>query len=87
VIDDFRGGAIWRGSSRTSIGSRRQDKGFDAQFALIGDVLAGKHPAPPAERYLLSTMATLAAARSLETGLPETIVEPAGEPAAEPVTR
>ena len=60
-----------------------------AQMDEFGDyVQVISLPAPPPEGYLLSTMATLAAARSLETGLPETVVEQAvAEPAVEAATR
>ncbi len=68
VIEDFREAAIWRGSKRAAVGGRRQDKGFDGQFGAIAAVLAGREAPPSPEGYLLSTMATLAAARSLETG-------------------
>jgi predicted dehydrogenase/threonine dehydrogenase-like Zn-dependent dehydrogenase len=75
VIEDFRGGAVWSGRRKRSIGGRKQDKGFRRQFELIRRVIDGEQPAPPPDGYLLSTMATLAAARSLETGRTETIVE------------
>lgn len=75
IIDDFRTGAIWRGRDKVSIGARKQDKGFAAQFELIRQVIAGEAEAPAAEGYVLSTMATLAAARSLETGARECVVE------------
>ena len=74
-IDDFRTATIWRGRKKVSAGSRKQDKGFTGQFELIRKVLAGEAPAPAPEGYLLSTMATLAAARSLETGVGEPVVE------------
>lgn len=75
VIDDFRTATIWRGRRKHSIGARKQDKGFGAQFELIRRVVAGEAEAPSPEGYLLSTLATLAAARSLETGLREIVVE------------
>ena len=75
VIDDFRAATIWRGRGKSSIGSRRQDKGFGAQFDLIRAVIAGEAEPPAPEGYLLSTMVTLAAARSLETGVGERVVE------------
>ena len=75
VIDDFRAATIWRGRGKSSIGSRKQDKGFGAQFDLIRAVIAGEAEPPAPEGYLLSTMVTLAAARSLETGVGERVVE------------
>jgi predicted dehydrogenase len=80
VIDDFRGANLWRGRKRSSIGSRRQDKGFEAQFELLRRIVDGRETPPPPESYLLATMATLAAARSLETGRSETVVEVSPEP-------
>jgi predicted dehydrogenase/threonine dehydrogenase-like Zn-dependent dehydrogenase len=74
VIEDFKRGTIWEGRRRRSLGGRRQDKGFASQFAFLADVV--REVAPPApESYWLSTLTTLAAGRSLETGRPETVVE------------
>ncbi len=81
-LDDFTSGSIWRGTKRESIGGRRQDKGFDAQYRLFAAVLRGEAEAPPLEGYLISTLATLAAVRSLESGCPETVVAPGAQPAA-----
>ena len=75
-INDFRTGAIWRGSSKRSLGGRRQDKGFANQFGLFAQVLRDQEQAPPAGGFLLSSLVTLLAARSLETGRAETIFEP-----------
>jgi hypothetical protein len=75
VIDDFRGGELWRGRKRSRLGGRRQDKGFSGQFELVRAVAAGEAEAPPADGYYVSTLATLAAARSLETGKHEPVVE------------
>ena len=75
VIDDFRRGSIWTGRRRRQLGGRRQDKGFAAQFEMISAVLRGEAEAPSADRYLLSTLATLAAARSLETGGAERVTD------------
>jgi len=75
VIDDFRGATIWRGRNKDSIGARKQDKGFGAQFDSIRRVIAGEAEAPSPDGYLLSTMTTLAAARSLETGVRELVFE------------
>ena len=75
VIDDFRSGELWRGRKRSRLGGRRQDKGFDAQYRWIRAVAAGEQPAAPLDGYVVSTLATLAAARALETGEQEPVVE------------
>jgi predicted dehydrogenase len=81
VIDDFRAAKLWRGHKGTSLGSRRQDKGFEAQFRLLRRIVEGQEAPPAPESYLLATLATLAAARSLETGRAETVVEAAPDSA------
>ena len=75
VIEDFRDGVVWDGGRRRRIGRRRQDKGFDAQYAAIARIARGEGDPPPPETFYLSTLATLAALRSLETGRPEPVVE------------
>ena len=77
VIEDFRSGSVWKGGRRRSLGGRRQDKGFSAHFELLRDVARGEAEPPAPESFYLSTLTTLAAARSLETGRPETVTEPA----------
>jgi predicted dehydrogenase/threonine dehydrogenase-like Zn-dependent dehydrogenase len=77
TIDDFRGAAVWTGGRRRELGGRRQDKGFEAQFQLVAKVLRGEAEPPSADSFYLSTLATLAAVRSLETGRPEAIFESA----------
>ncbi|HXE99746.1 MAG TPA: bi-domain-containing oxidoreductase [Solirubrobacterales bacterium] len=77
VIEDFKSGSVWKGGRRRSLGGRRQDKGFSAHFELLRDVARGEAEAPGPESFYLSTLATLAAARSLQTGRPETVTEPA----------
>lgn len=78
VIDDFRTGAIWAGRNRKRIGGRQQDKGFEAQYAFLDAVLKGEAEPPDPDPAYLSTLTTLAAARSLETGRRETVVMPDG---------
>lgn len=73
-IDDFRRAAIWRGTQRTRLGGRRQDKGFAAQFDTIAKVLRGEAEPPPFDGFLVSTLATLSAARSLGSGHPEPVL-------------
>ena len=75
VIEDFRDGVVWDGGRRRRIGGRRQDKGFDAQYAAIARIARGEGEPPSPETFYLSTLATLAALRSLETGRPESVVE------------
>jgi predicted dehydrogenase/threonine dehydrogenase-like Zn-dependent dehydrogenase len=87
ALDDFRSGELWRGSQRTRLGGRAADKGWSGQYEMLAAVLSGRSEAPPVEGYLLSTLATLAAARSLSTGAAEAVTEPAGERDAEAVTR
>lgn len=76
VIEDFRSGSIWRGTKRTRLGGRSAEKGWRQQFELIAAFLTGRAEPPPAESFYLSTLATLAAARSLSSGEPEPVVEP-----------
>jgi predicted dehydrogenase len=78
VIDDFRSGGVWKGGRKRRLGGRRQDKGFSSHFELIRDVARGKAEPPAPESFYLSTLATLAAARSLETGRPEMVTERPG---------
>lgn len=82
VLDDFRSGEIWRGASRARLGGRTAEKGWSQQYEAIVAVLAGRAEPPPAEGFYLSTLATLAAARSLRTGLAEPVTESA--PSADP---
>jgi predicted dehydrogenase len=73
-VHDFRGATLWRGGDRRSIGSRRQDKGHAAQFARLAAVARGDDEAPDFQSYMISTLATVAALRSLESGRAETVV-------------
>jgi len=79
VLDDFRSATVWS-PRRKRLGGRRQDKGFAAQYALLARVLRGEQDPPDFDGYLVSTLATLAAARSLETGAPQSVVEPLASP-------
>ena len=76
-IDDFRTGAIWTGPRKRRLGGRRRDKGHQAQFAAIADVISGRTEGPDVDTAVVSTLATFAAARSLATGTAETVVMPA----------
>ena len=75
VIDDFRSATIWREGGRERYGGRRQDKGWPAQYKEIATALAGGGQRPEElDRFFISSLATLAAARSLQSGEPEPIL-------------
>lgn len=74
ALDDFRELLVWRGRDRASSGSRRQDKGFAAQYAMLAAVLRGEEEPPDPDSYVVSTLATLAALRSLQSGRREAVV-------------
>jgi predicted dehydrogenase/NADPH:quinone reductase-like Zn-dependent oxidoreductase len=78
-LEDYRRGRIWRGRRKTRLGGGRQDKGFASQFKFVFELAAGSVEAPPPESFWLSGLATLAAARSLETGRSEVVLEVDGE--------
>ena len=80
VIDDFRHGEIWNGRKRRRLGGRRRDKGFEAQFDRVASVVRGEQAPPDPESFYLTTLATLAASRSLETGAAEPVVERSEDP-------
>lgn len=85
TIEDFRRGEIRRGSRRRRLGGRAQDKGFTAQYEFLARVVRGDaDPADP-ETFYVSTLATLAAARALETQRSELVVDdPSGYPERQP---
>jgi predicted dehydrogenase len=74
-IEDYRRGRIWRGRHKDRLGAGRQDKGFAAQFASLAEICRGEVAPPAPESFWLSSLATLAAARSLGTGRPEVVLE------------
>ena len=76
LIDNFGRGEVWRGRDRSRLGGRTQDKGFAGQYELVARVVRGEAEAPRAESFYVSTLVTLAAARSLETAKAEIIFEP-----------
>jgi predicted dehydrogenase/threonine dehydrogenase-like Zn-dependent dehydrogenase len=78
VLDDFRTGSIWRGTQRTKLGGRTADKGWNAQYEYLAAVVEGRVEPPPVESFYISTLTTLAAARSLGSGRPEPVVEQGG---------
>jgi predicted dehydrogenase len=75
VIDDFKRGALWRDGRRRRLGGRRQEKGFDAQYAALARIVRGEQSPPAAESFYISTIATLAAVRSLEVAQPVAVVD------------
>ena len=81
VIDDFKRGAIWA-PRRRGLGGRAQDKGFARQYAAIAAIAAGEADPPAPDSFVVSTLATLAAARALGTGNPETVISPGTSAAA-----
>ena len=74
-IEDYRRGRIWRGRHRARLRGGRQDKGFAAQFKFLAELARGRVEPPSPESFWLSCLATLAAARSLETGRPEVVLD------------
>ena len=74
-IDDYRRGRVWRGRRRERLGGGRQDKGFAAQFGYLAKVIRGEADAPTPDGLWLTTVVTLAAVRSLETGEPEVVLQ------------
>jgi predicted dehydrogenase/threonine dehydrogenase-like Zn-dependent dehydrogenase len=74
-IDDYRRGGIWRGGRKERLGGGGRDKGFSAQYEHLAGLLRDGGGASPPDGYWLATLATLAAARSLETGEPERVLD------------
>ncbi len=79
-VEDFGAGTMWRGRRQQRLGSRRRDKGFTAMYELFAQVVRGEADPPDADGYLVSTLATIAALRSLRTGHPEPVVMQANGP-------
>lgn len=73
ALDDFRRMEIWRGGKRKALGGKRQDKGFAAQFELLAAIMHGEAEPPAPDTFYLSTLTTLAATRSLQTGRHEAV--------------
>ena len=74
-IDDYRRGRIWHGRRKERLGGGRQDKGFASQFDHLAKLMRGESEFPAPDGFWLTTLVTLAAARSLETGGPEPVLE------------
>jgi predicted dehydrogenase/threonine dehydrogenase-like Zn-dependent dehydrogenase len=75
VIDDYRSGEIWVGRNRRRLGGRRRDKGHQSQFEQLAKAVRGEADYPDPGSFYLSTIVALAAARSLETGNAERVLE------------
>ena len=80
VLDDFRKLEIHRGGKVTSTRALAQDKGHAAAIAAFVAAVRGGAPAISLEQIESASRATLAAARSLRSGLPEALG--ASEPGA-----
>ena len=74
-LDDYRRGRVWRLGGSERLGSGRQDKGFAAQFEHLARLARGEVEPPQPDGYWLSTLVTLAAARSISTGEPELVLD------------
>jgi predicted dehydrogenase/threonine dehydrogenase-like Zn-dependent dehydrogenase len=74
-MDDYRSLSIRQGTTRVDRAARlRQDKGHRAEWQAIAAHLTGKASAPISfDALVLSTRATLAAYRSLQSGEPEIV--------------
>ena len=85
-IDDYRRGRIWHGRRQERLGGGRQDKGFATQFDYVGKIMRGESEVPAPDGFWLTTLVTLAAARSLETGEPEPVLDADRRPRSSPAT-
>ncbi len=83
-IDDYRRGRIWRGRNKDRLGASRQDKGFSAQFASLAAISRGDAEPHSPQSFWLSSLVTLAAARSLESGRAEPVTDPGPDPHGAP---
>jgi polar amino acid transport system substrate-binding protein len=70
-IEDFRVARLWGDGRPRTVRSRGADKGHSEEVRVFGAVVRGEAPPLPAEPSLVSTGLTLAALRSLESGLEE----------------
>lgn len=74
VLDDFRGGAIYRNGKEEKISSRSQDKGQAAEVRVVCEVVLKGNAAPISLQELESTTrATFAIRESLRSGQPVTL--------------
>ncbi len=74
IIDDFRSVEIWRDGKRTRSGRLNQDKGMDAELKTFVEwTRNGGNPPVPASDLVMTTLATFAIERSLESGRPEKV--------------
>ncbi len=73
VLDDFRRLEIHRGGKSSGARALSQDKGHAAAIAAFVAAARGGAPAIPLDEIEAASRATLACARSLRTGLPESV--------------
>ena len=74
VIDDFRSIEIWRDGKRTRSARLNQDKGIDNELTTFVAWTRNGGGAPiPARDLVITTLATFAIERSLESGRPEKV--------------
>jgi predicted dehydrogenase/threonine dehydrogenase-like Zn-dependent dehydrogenase len=75
-IDDFRSARFWGGARPQRRRLRTQDKGHSEEMRAFAAVVRGEADAPAVEAALASTRLTLAALRSLGTGVEEQLSVP-----------
>jgi predicted dehydrogenase/threonine dehydrogenase-like Zn-dependent dehydrogenase len=74
-IDDFRVARLWGDGRSRKRWSRGRDKGHSEEVRRFAAVVRGEAEAPPVEPSLAATQLTLAALRSLETGVEERVAD------------
>jgi predicted dehydrogenase len=76
-IDNFRTLRLWSGGRARVRRSRGQDKGHSDEVKRFAAVVRGEAAPPPVAGYLRTTALTLAALRSLESGVEVQLVDKA----------
>jgi len=74
-IEDFRMLRLWGGGRRRERRSRSQDKGHSNETRTFASVLRGESSPPSVSSYLTATALSLAALRSLESGVDVQLAE------------
>jgi predicted dehydrogenase/threonine dehydrogenase-like Zn-dependent dehydrogenase len=72
-IDDFRNASLWGDGRARKVRSRGRDKGHAEEIRRFAAAMRGEEALPPFEEALVSSRLTLAALRSLEHGVEETV--------------
>jgi polar amino acid transport system substrate-binding protein len=75
-IDDFDTAILWGDGRTRKTRSRGRDKGHAEEIRRFAAALRGEEALPPVEEALVSSRLTLAARRSLETGVEELLDAP-----------